>query len=87
MVNSLSPKARVLIELHPNLRFLKLRLVKPTRNKISMESSLVVGFMVKCKEIEVGFRTNPNKSWFLVSIWVITHIRMVFEVIHDRSLN
>ena len=21
------------------------------------------------------------------SIWVITHIRMVFEVIHDRSLN
>ena len=29
MVNSLSPKARVLLELHPNLGFHENRLVKP----------------------------------------------------------
>ena len=43
--------------------------------------------MFKWKEIELEFKTNPNKSRCLVCIWVITHIRMVFEVIHDRSLN
>ena len=38
-----------------------------------------VGFMVKWKEIELGFRTNPNKSWGLVCVWVKTHIRVVWE--------
>ena len=31
-------------------------------------------------------RTNPNKFVYLVCVWVKTHIKMVFEEIHDRSL-
>ena len=36
--------------------------------------------------IELGFRTNLKKSLYLVCVWVITHIRMVFEVIHGKVL-
>ena len=36
-----------------------------------------VGFMVKFQVIELGFRTNPNKSLCLVCVWVMTHIRVV----------
>ena len=41
---------------------------------------------MKGKEIELGFRTNPNKSWCLVCVWVITHIRMILEEIHGKVL-
>ena len=30
-----------------------------------------VGFMVKLQAIELGFRTNPNKSLYLGCVWVI----------------
>ena len=42
--------------------------------------------MVNWKEIELGFRTNPNKSWCLVCVWVITHIRMILGEINGRVL-
>ena len=38
-----------------------------------------VGFMVKLQVIELGFRTNLNKSLCLVCVWVMTHIRVVWE--------
>ena len=40
--------------------------------------------MVKWQVIELGFRTNPNKSLGLVCVWVMTHIRMVLGVIHEK---
>ena len=39
----------------------------------------VVGFIVKLQVIELGFRTNPNKSLCLVCVWVMNHIRVVCE--------
>ena len=38
--------------------------------------------MVKLYVMELGFRTNPNKNLCLDHVWVVTHIRMVFEVLH-----
>ena len=35
--------------------------------------------MVKVQVIELGFRINPNKSLFLVCVWVMTHIRVVWD--------
>ena len=49
-----------------------------------MKSSISGWIHVKLQVIELGFRTNLNKSLYLVCVWVITHIRMVFEVIHER---
>ena len=40
----------------------------------------------KLQGIELGFRTNPNKSWCLGCVWVITHIRVCFEIIQERFL-
>ena len=40
--------------------------------------------MVKWQVIELGFRTNTNKSLGLVYVWVMTHIRMVLGVIHEK---
>ena len=40
--------------------------------------------MVKWQVIELGFRKNPNKSLGLVCVWVMTHIRMVLGVIHEK---
>ena len=34
--------------------------------------------------MELGLRINPNKSLTLNCVWVVTHIRMVFEVIHEN---
>ena len=45
-----------------------------------------VGFMVKMQVIELGFITNPNKSLCLVCVWVMTHIRIVLGIIHQRFL-
>ena len=42
--------------------------------------------MVKLQVIELGFRTNPNKSLCLVCVRVMTHIRVVLGVIHERFL-
>ena len=50
-----------------------------------MKSSLRGWIHVKLQVIELGFRTNLNKSLYLVCVWVITHIRMVLEVIHERN--
>ena len=50
-----------------------------------MKSSLCGWIHVKLQVIELGFRTNLNKFLYLVCEWVITHIRMVFEVIHERN--
>ena len=50
MVNSLSPKARVLIELHPNLRFLEIKGGKtPYGTRWLWNPSFEDGFMVNCK--------------------------------------
>ena len=68
------------------LDFLKLRLVKPTRNKISKEFPFLVEFMVKLYVLELGFRTNSNNSLCLDHVWVVTHIGMILEVIHERIL-
>ena len=38
----------------------------------------------KLQVIELGFRTNPNKSWCLGCVWVITHIRVVWNVMKDE---
>ena len=40
--------------------------------------------MVKLYVMELGFSTNPNKSLCLDHVWVVTHIRMVFEVLLER---
>ena len=45
-----------------------------------------VGFMVKLQVIKLGFRTNPNKSLCLVCAWVMTHIRIVLRIIHEKFL-
>ena len=42
--------------------------------------------MVKMQVIELGFRTNPNKFLCLVCVWVMTHIRIVLGIIHERFL-
>ena len=42
--------------------------------------------MVKLQVIELGFRTNPNKSLCLVCVWVMTHFRVVLRGIHDSFL-
>ena len=42
--------------------------------------------MVKWQVIELGFRTNPNKSLGLACEWVMTHMRVVLGVIHERIL-
>ena len=68
------------------LDFLKLRLVKPTRNKISKESPFLIEFMVKLYVMELGFRTNSNNSLCLDHVWVVTHIRMVLGEIHGKVL-
>ena len=65
---------------------MKLRLVKPTRNKISMESPFLVEFMVKLYVMELGFRTNSNNSLCLDHVSVVTHIRIVLEGFHDMFL-
>ena len=46
-----------------------------------------VGFIVKMQVIELGFKTNPNKSLCLVCVWVMTHIRIVLRIIHERFLH
>ena len=33
----------------------------------------------KFEVIEIGFRTNPNKSLCLAWVWVMTHIRVVWK--------
>ena len=40
--------------------------------------------MVQWQVIELGFRTNPNSSLCLGCVWVMTHIRMVLGVIHEK---
>ena len=45
-----------------------------------------VGFMIKLQVIELGFRKNPNKSLCLVCVWVMTHIRIVLGIIHEKFL-
>ena len=73
-------KPRGLIGFHPNLGFLEIRGDKTLDGIKSIKSSpFDVGFMVQWKEIELGFRTNPNTSWCLVCVWVKTHIRVVWE--------
>ena len=47
MVNRLSPKARVLIELHPNLRFLEIKVRKTHKEQYEYGIPFEVGFMVK----------------------------------------
>ena len=47
MVNSLSPKARVLIELHPNLRFLEIKVGKTHKEQDKYGIPFEVEFMVK----------------------------------------
>ena len=47
MVNNLSPKARVLIELHPNLRFLEIKVGKTHKEQDEYGIPFEVGFMVK----------------------------------------
>ena len=40
----------------------------------------------KLQVIELGFRTNPNKSLCLGCVWVMTHIRVFLGEIHERFL-
>ena len=75
-----------MIELHLNLRFLEIKVVKPTKNKISKESPFLVEFMVKLYVMELGFRTNSNNSLCLDHVWVVTHVRMVLGEIHGKFL-
>ena len=86
MIKCLSPNLGFGLNYILTLDFLKLRLVKPTRNKISKESPFLIEFMVKCQVIELGFRINPNKSLSLTCVWVVTHIRDVLGEIHGRFL-
>ena len=86
MINSLSPNLGLCLNCILTLDFLKLRLVKPTRNKISMESPFLVEFMVKLYVMELGFRTNSNKSLCLDHVWIVTHIIIVLEGFHDMFL-
>ena len=60
-------KSRVLIELHLNLGFLKIGLIKPHMVQNNQRIlSFRNGFMVNLKAIELGFRINPNKLSWLV---------------------
>ena len=73
-------KSRVLIELHPNLRFLEIKVGKNSKSTRKVGNPpFEVGFMVKWQAIELGFRINPNKPLGLACVWVKTHIRMVLE--------
>ena len=42
--------------------------------------------MIYLQVIEFGFKTNLNYSLCLVYVWVMTHIRVVLGVIHDKFL-
>ena len=54
-------KPRVLIEFHPHLRFLEIRVGKTSYGTRGVwNPPFDVGFMVKWQVIELGFRANPN---------------------------
>ena len=68
-----------MIELHPNLGFIENRVGK---THMVQDSYRILSFKLdswfKLQGIELGFRTNPNKSWCLGCVWVITHILELF---------
>ena len=86
MINSMSPNLGFSLNCILTLDFLKLRWVKPTRNKISKEFPFLIDFMIKCQVIELGFRINPNKFLSLTCVGVVTHIRVMLGEIHGRFL-
>ena len=40
----------------------------------------------KLQVIELGFRANLNKILCLVCVWVMTHIRIVLGINHEKFL-
>ena len=80
-------KPRVLLGFHPNPRFLESMVGKTLNGTRKVcNPPFEVGFMVKLQMIELGFRTNPNKSLYLGCVWIKTHFRIVLRVIHERFL-
>ena len=72
--------SRVLIGFNPNSKIIESKVGKtPNGTRKTWNPPFEVGFMVKLQSKGVWVRTNPNKFLYLVCVWVMTHIRVVFE--------
>ena len=77
----------IFLGFHPNPKIMESKVGKTLNSTRRIwNPHFEVGFMVKLQVIELGFRTNPNKSLCLGCVWVKTHFRVVLRVIHERFL-